>query len=95
MAHVWLNSTTLPWAAVASKIDKLTKAERSRAVRAWESTLNAEVVPVAATTGDGLDAVWKTIGRLLTSTSPPRDRGRAEAPPPAPPRRRTAGRAGP
>ncbi|MFN8061790.1 MAG: GTPase [Vicinamibacterales bacterium] len=66
-AHVWLTSKNLPVAVIASKIDKLNRAARIRALREWEKGLNAEVIPVAATTGEGLDAVWKAIRRLLTA----------------------------
>lgn len=76
MAHVWLNNRKLPSIVVASKIDKLNRAERTRALSEWESRLSAAVIPVAAATGEGLAEVWKAIGRLLT---PPR--AAADAPP--------------
>lgn len=78
MAHLWLNSTTLPVVVIAAKIDKLNRAERTRALHAWEKHLNAEVIPVAATTGEGLAAVWKAIA---TSLAPPQTRRPAVDPP--------------
>lgn len=78
MAHLWLNSKTLPVVVIAAKIDKLNRAERTRALHAWEKHLNAAVIPVAATTGDGLAAVWKAIATSMAAAQPPR-------PPVAPP----------
>jgi GTP-binding protein len=65
-AHLWLKSNNLPSLVLASKIDKLGKADRVRALRAWENTLSAEVVGVSATTGEGLDAAWKRMLNLLS-----------------------------
>ncbi len=54
-------------AVIAAKIDKLNRAERTRALHAWEKHLNAAVIPVAATTGEGLAAVWKAIASSMAA----------------------------
>lgn len=51
-------------AVVATKIDKLTRGERIRALRQLESVFEGPVVPVSATTGEGMDALWTLIAKL-------------------------------
>jgi GTP-binding protein len=63
----WIREASGGAAVVATKIDKLGRAERSRAVRAFESVLETSVLPVSAVTGEGLDELWKLIDRLKTS----------------------------
>jgi len=83
-------------AIVATKIDKLARGERIRAMRELESVLDAPVLPASAATGEGLDELWKLIERLANpnrrSSSPPpppRDNPQAAAAPAARrPRRR-------
>ena len=60
-AHSWIQQTGLPIAIVASKIDKLSQADTTAAMRALDSTYDAAVLPVSASTGAGVDAVWKLI----------------------------------
>ena len=97
-AWQWLCETAGPSAVVATKIDKLGRGERIRALRECESVLETSVLPVSAVTGEGLDELWILIDRLLTlrqaqghperramSNNPPRSRPplrRATAPPP-------------
>ena len=65
-AWAWLSTQDLATAVVAAKIDKLSRTERVRNLRAWETSLNAPVVPVSALTGEGLENLWTRIVRLLT-----------------------------
>ena len=51
-------------AVVATKIDKLARGERIRALRELESVFETPVLPVSAVTGEGLDELWKLIDRL-------------------------------
>jgi GTP-binding protein EngB required for normal cell division len=46
---------------VATKIDKLSRAERTRNLREIERVYGAPPLPVSAATGEGLDGVWKVI----------------------------------
>jgi GTP-binding protein len=60
----WLTTTVGRCAIVATKIDKLSRAERLRALKANEAALEHPVLPVSASTGEGLDELWKLIERL-------------------------------
>ena len=79
-AWAWLNETGVTPAVVATKIDKLSRAERLRALKANEAAFEHPVLPVSASTGEGLDELWKLIERL-TSRNPNNRRH------PRPPRR--------
>lgn len=58
---------------VATKIDKLARGERIRAMRELESAHEDSVLPVSAVTGEGLDELWNLIDRLAkTSSRPPK-----------------------
>jgi len=79
----WIREAAGESAVVATKIDKLGRGERIRALRAFESVLETSVLPVSAATGEGLDELWTLIDRLL-SNSHPRSRPplpKATAPP--------------
>ena len=65
-AWAWLSTQDLAIGVVVAKIDKLSRTERVRNVRAWETSLNAPVTPVSALTGEGLENLWTRIVRLLT-----------------------------
>jgi GTP-binding protein len=69
-AWSWLESTMDGVAIVATKIDKLSRAERLRAMAANEAVFEHPVQPVSADTGEGLDELWKLIDRLLSSLKP-------------------------
>lgn len=63
----WLQTTAAAHAIVATKMDKLSRAERLRAIRALEAVFEHSVLPVSAVTGEGLDQLWTLIDRLLKS----------------------------
>jgi GTP-binding protein len=65
-AWSWLQTAAGACAIVATKIDKLSRAERLRAMRACEAAFENSVLPVSAVTGEGLDELWTLIDRLLT-----------------------------
>ena len=62
----WLGRLGADRHAVATKLDKLTRAERGRHLSELERIYSGPVTPVSAQTGEGLDALWKTIVSLLT-----------------------------
>ena len=64
-------------AVVATKIDKLGRGERIRALRAFESVFENSVLPVSAVTGEGLDELWTLIDRILSNSHPRRNRTRS------------------
>jgi GTP-binding protein len=69
-AYDWLAGLDRPAAVVATKIDKLTRAERTRAQRTLESAFNGPVLPVSATSGEGMKDLWRLIARLLSNHPP-------------------------
>ena len=71
-AHDWMVSLGVPLWVIATKFDKLTRAERSRAQHHFERAFTTPVLPVAATTGEGLKELWTLIRRLLSSSLPPK-----------------------
>jgi GTP-binding protein len=93
-AWKWLQAAAANVAIVATKIDKLSRSERQRAMRTNDAVFEHPVLPVSAATGEGLDELWKLIDRLLSSrpAPPPLPRSltpsRTAAPGPPPPRRR-------
>jgi GTP-binding protein len=83
----WLQATVHDRAVVATKIDKLPRSQRIRAVRELESVFEDAVLPVSAATGEGLDELWKLIDRLVNSRNPqpPRSRRNNNRPRHSPP----------
>jgi GTP-binding protein len=69
-AWAWLARATAAQAVVLTKIDKLSRAERLRAIAANEAVFEHPVQPVSADTGEGLDELWKLIDRLLSNRKP-------------------------
>jgi GTP-binding protein len=65
-AWTWLLGAVEQAAIVATKIDKLARGQRIRAVGNIESVHEHPVLPVSANTGEGLDDLWKLIDKLLT-----------------------------
>jgi GTP-binding protein len=67
-AWEWLQGAVAEACAiVTTKIDKLARGERIRAMRQFESVFDTSVLPVSAVTGEGLDELWKLIDRLANS----------------------------
>jgi GTP-binding protein len=63
-AWAWVSTAAAGAAVVATKIDKLARGERIRAMRQLESVYDARVVPVSAATGEGMDELWNLIDSL-------------------------------
>ena len=70
----WMREAAGTSAVIATKIDKLRRGERIRALRTFESVLETSVLPVSAVTGEGLDELWTLIDRILSNNHPPRNR---------------------
>ncbi|MGE0816518.1 MAG: ribosome biogenesis GTP-binding protein YihA/YsxC, partial [Vicinamibacterales bacterium] len=64
-AWAWLQGLGVATGVVATKVDKLTRAERQRHLREVEAHHQGPVLPVSAVTGEGLDELWKQIASLL------------------------------
>jgi GTP-binding protein len=63
-AWEWVAGMASDSVVVATKIDKLARGERIRALRQLESVFDSVVVPVSAATGEGMDELWNLIDRL-------------------------------
>jgi GTP-binding protein len=68
-AWAWLGARGCRRHVVGTKVDKLTRAERIRHARTFHSLFDAPVALVSAHTGEGLDALWKTIASLPSRTA--------------------------
>jgi GTP-binding protein len=66
-AWQWVHAAAGDAAVVATKIDKLGRGERIRALRELESVFETAVLPVSAVTGEGLDQLWTLMDRLKKS----------------------------
>ncbi len=62
----WMMETVATCAIVATKIDKLARGQRIRALDEIESVFEHPVAAVSAVTGEGLNELWKLIARLTT-----------------------------
>ena len=60
----WLKSRPCARGVVATKVDKLTRAERTRHGRELESLFDVPVPLVSAQTGEGLEELWKVIATI-------------------------------
>lgn len=72
----WLKETFAEPAIVATKIDKLARGRRIRALRELESVFEHSVLPISAVTGEGLDELWNLIDSLANSRNPQPRRSR-------------------
>jgi GTP-binding protein len=92
-AWEWVSSAAADAAVVATKIDKLARGERIRAMGQHESVFDASVLPVSAVTGEGLEALWNLIDSLVnrrnrnsrpspSSQRPPKPTARSREQPP-------------
>lgn len=68
-AREWLQSLPFPHGVVATKVDKLSRAERARHARQFETLFEMPVPLVSARTGEGLDELWKMIASLPRPTA--------------------------
>src|SRR6202044_3913844 len=69
-AWAWLSGGVAARAIVATKIDKLSRAERQRAIHAYDAVFEPPVLPVSAVTGEGLDELWILIDKLANNSRP-------------------------
>ena len=68
-AWEWLRSQPFPSGVIGTKIDKLTRAERTRHARKLQSVFDIAVPLVSAETGEGLEELWKLIAKLPRQTA--------------------------
>jgi GTP-binding protein len=60
----WLDRMGVAYHVVATKIDKLARSERAKNLKTLETTFGTAALPVSATSGEGMDELWRTIARL-------------------------------
>lgn len=60
----WLRSLGVDPLVVATKIDKLSRADRARNLKALGDIFGTAALPVSATSGEGLDELWRQIARV-------------------------------
>jgi len=63
-ASRWFDSLNVERYVVATKIDKLGRAERDRNVKELGRILGCAALPVSAASGEGLEELWKLIARV-------------------------------
>jgi GTP-binding protein len=63
-AWAWVKSQPCARGVVATKADKLTRAERTRHGAELESLFDVPVTLVSAQTGEGLEELWKVIATI-------------------------------
>jgi GTP-binding protein len=82
VAWRWLETMVERRAIVAMKIDKLSRAERPKALRQLESVFEGSVLPVSAVTGEGLKDLWRLIDKLANNSNqkPRLDNSRLNSP---------------
>ena len=68
-AWAWVQSQPCPSGVIGTKVDKLTRAERTRNARQFQSLFEIPVPLTSADTGEGLDELWKMIARLPSQTA--------------------------
>ena len=68
-AWEWLQAQPIPTAVVATKVDKLTRAERMRHSRELDSLFDGPVRLVSSQAGEGLEDLWKLIVKLPNPTA--------------------------
>jgi GTP-binding protein len=68
-AHAWLTEAAGPPRIVATKVDKLSRAERVRNLKEIERVFGSPPLPVSAERGEGLDELWKQIAKLARTTA--------------------------
>ncbi len=67
-AHTWLRTHGVEPLVIATKIDKLSRADRARNLKALGRILGTAALPVSAERGEGLDELWTRLARTVRGT---------------------------
>jgi GTP-binding protein len=65
----WLDRMDVAYHVVATKIDKLARSERAKNLKTLETTFGTAPLPISATSGEGMDELWRTIARLARNAA--------------------------
>jgi GTP-binding protein len=68
-AATWLKGLGVEIRLIATKIDKLSRAERVRNLGILEKSFGMSALPVSAASGEGMDELWRTIARLARTVA--------------------------
>ena len=63
-ALAWLSKLDVPLVVAATKTDRLRPSARRAALRAHQTALGRNVLPISAKLGDGLPAIWRALLEL-------------------------------
>lgn len=63
-AAQWLDALGIERTTIATKVDKLSRSERAKNLKALERQLGTAALPISAASGEGLDDLWTLIARL-------------------------------
>ena len=66
----WLESLDIPRSVVATKVDKLSRADRTRHLKELERLHASPVLGVSVQTGEGLKELWQQIETRLKPKQP-------------------------
>ena len=69
-AHRWLIQTIAPPRILATKVDKLSQSERARNLRELERVFGETPLAVSATSGEGLEDLWRVVAAVSRSVQP-------------------------
>jgi GTP-binding protein len=64
-AAAWMDEIGVTRHVIATKIDKLSRNERAKNLKTLETTMAMPALPLSATSGEGMDELWRTIARLV------------------------------
>ena len=67
-AFRYLTELGAPLTVVATKVDRLPAGKRAKALAGIRETLNGEVIPVSAVSGEGLKQLWSAIAHHVEAT---------------------------
>ena len=81
-AWEWLNALSVPSSVVATKVDKLSRTERTRHLKELERVHARPVLAVSVQTGEGLRELWEQIATRLRPLRPTKPSSLPLPPPP-------------
>jgi GTP-binding protein len=67
-AHRWLTTFGVEPVVIATKIDKLSRADRVRNLKELKRVFGTAALPVSAERGEGLDELWTRVARMVRGT---------------------------
>ncbi|MBA2257384.1 MAG: 50S ribosome-binding GTPase [Acidobacteria bacterium] len=67
-AHRWLQTFGVEPVVIATKIDKLSRADRVRNLKELKRVFGTAALPVSAERGEGLDELWTRVARMVRGT---------------------------